>query len=148
MRKRHIPTQLTSMMNQTHWRCQWLNVPSMKSFFFERMRLLGTWRSVPRDRASFEQVEFFLSSFSSPRSPTLFSVSLPLDPQLQFFYFSQTGWTVAAIFGTVHLPSTRYNSDSFTLLLVTRQLRAPGAYPLSQNSNNSILESVVTSPCP
>lgn len=117
-RKRHISTQLTSMMNQIHWRCQWLNVLSMKSFFFERMRLLGTWRSVPRDRASFEQVEFSLSSFSSPRSPTPFSVSLPFDPQLQFFYFSQTGWTVAAIFGTVHLPSTRYTeirSLSFSL---------------------------------
>lgn len=103
-------------MNQT--RCQWLNVLSMKSFFFERMRLLGTGRSVPRDRASFEQVEFSSSSFPSPQSPTLFSVSLPLDSQLQFFYFSQTGWTVAAIFGTVHLLSTRYTairSLSFSL---------------------------------
>lgn len=106
------------MMNQTHWCCQWLNVLSMKSFFFERMRLLGTGRSVPRDRASFEQVEFSSSSFPSLQSLTLFSVSLSLDSQLQFFYFSQTGWTVAAIFGTVYLLSTRYiaiRSLSFSL---------------------------------
>lgn len=105
-------------MNQTHWCCQWLNVLSMKSFFFERMRLLGTGRSVPRDRASFEQVEFSSSSFPSLQSLTLFSVSLSLDSQLQFFYFSQTGWTVAAIFGTVYLLSTRYiaiRSLSFSL---------------------------------
>lgn len=33
-------------------------------------------------------------------------------------------------------PFDPIHRDSFTLLLVTRQLRAPGAYPLFQNSNN------------
>lgn len=123
------------MMNQIHWRCQWLNVLSMKSFFFERMRLLGTWRSVPRDRASFEQVEFSLSSFSSPRSPTPFSVSLPFDPTSIFLFFADR-LDRSSNFRHRPSPFDPIYRDSFTLLLVTRQLRAPGAYPLFQNSNN------------
>lgn len=139
-RKRHIPTQLTSMMNQIHWRCQWLKCSLNEIVLFRenetaRHMEIGSSRSclLRTGRILFIFLLFSTIADSVLRLPSFRSTT-------SIFLFFADRLDRSSNFRHRPSPFDPIHRDSFTLLLVTRQLRAPGAYPLFQNSNNRSLK--------